>query len=187
MITQPKKSTMSLVRAVLLGITMLTLTACSISIEGESYEDISPKFDLASFFTGEVKAWGIVQNRSGELVQRFTVSIVGDKQDDKLILDEVFEYGFGDGPKTRVWTIQRNADGTFSGSAGDIAGSAKGISYGNAFNFAYEMDLQVNDTTYRVNFDDWFWAFDDSTIMNRSYIKKFGIVMAEVTIFMQKQ
>ncbi|MEC8747574.1 MAG: DUF3833 family protein, partial [Pseudomonadota bacterium] len=41
--------------------------------------------------------------------------------------------------------------------------------------------------TYSVTFDDWFWAFDDSTMMNRSYIRKFGIVMAEVTIFMQKQ
>jgi hypothetical protein len=49
------------------------------------------------------------------------------------------------------------------------------------------MDLEVDGTSYRVNFDDWFWAFDENTMMNRSYIKKFGIVMAEVTIFMQKQ
>ena len=49
------------------------------------------------------------------------------------------------------------------------------------------MDLPVDDTTYSVTFDDWFWAFDDSTMMNRSYIRKFSIVMAEVTIFMQKQ
>jgi hypothetical protein len=49
------------------------------------------------------------------------------------------------------------------------------------------MDLPVDDTTYRVQFDDWIWAFDDKTIVNCSYIKKFGITMAEVTIFMQKQ
>ena len=49
------------------------------------------------------------------------------------------------------------------------------------------MDLPVDDTTYAVTFDDWFWAFDDSAMMNRSYIRKFGVVMAEVTIFMQKQ
>jgi hypothetical protein len=73
------------------------------------------------------------------------------------------------------------------GRAGDIAGPAEGVAYGNAFNFNYEMDLPVDDTEYRVVFDDWFWAFDDTTMMNRSYIKKFGIVMAEVTIFMQKQ
>jgi hypothetical protein len=31
------------------------------------------------------------------------------------------------------------------------------------------------------------WAFDDQTLVNRSYIKKFGITFAEVTIFMQRQ
>jgi hypothetical protein len=49
------------------------------------------------------------------------------------------------------------------------------------------MDLNVDGSTYRVAFDDWFFAIDDNTLMNRSYIKKFGIVMAEVTIFMQRQ
>ena len=62
-----------------------------------------------------------------------------------------------------------------------------GTPYGNAFTFAYEMDLEVGDSSYRVNFDDWFWAMDSKNMMNRSYIKKFGVVMAEVTIFMQKQ
>ena len=48
------------------------------------------------------------------------------------------------------------------------------------------MDLPVGDNEYRVQFDDWMWAMDENTLMNRSDIKKFGLVMAEVTIFMQK-
>nr|WP_179952539.1 DUF3833 domain-containing protein [Ningiella ruwaisensis] len=166
---------------------LLTLSACSISIDGESYRDVEPEFDIDEFFDGKVKAWGIVQNRSGEVVQRFIVDIDAYKENGNLILDETFEYGVGDGVKKRVWTISKNPDGTYTGNAGDIAGPATGISYGNAFNFAYEMDLEVDGSTYRVNFDDWFWAFNSDTMMNRSYIKKFGIVMAEVTIFMQKQ
>ena len=166
---------------------VFALGACSISIDGNTYQDIEPEFVLEEFFDGDVKAWGIVQNRSGEVVQRFIVDINAYQQDGNLILDETFEYGVGDGPKTRVWTLSKNADGTYTGNAGDIAGPATGTSYGNAFNFAYEMDLDVDGSTYRVNFDDWFWAFNDDTMMNRSYIKKFGIVMAEVTIFMQKQ
>lgn len=128
-----------------------------------------------------------MQNRSGEVVQRFIVDIDGRIDGDLLILDEIFTYGVGDGPKTRIWEIEQNASGEFVGNAGDIAGPARGVSHGNAFNFSYEMDLPVDDTEYRVVFDDWFWAFDEATMMNRSYIKKFGIVMAEVTIFMQKQ
>lgn len=166
---------------------VVALTGCSVSVDGESYKTVSPKFELEAFFDGKVKAWGIVQNRSGDVVQRFIVDIDAYKQGDKLILDESFEYGVGDGPLTRVWTITKNADGSYTGNAGDIAGPATGTPFGNAFNFAYEMDLEVDGSTYRVNFDDWFWAFNQDTLMNRSYIKKFGIVMAEVTIFMQKQ
>jgi hypothetical protein len=52
--------------------------------------------------------------------------------------------------------------------------------------WGYEMDLPVADDSYRVTFEDWIWAFDDRTIINRSYIKKFGLVFAEVSIFMRK-
>jgi hypothetical protein len=165
----------------------LLISGCSISIDAQQYEKISPTFEIEKFFDGKVKAWGIVQNRDGDVVQRFIVNIDGYKKDGNLILDERFEYGVGDGPETRVWTLSKNADGTYTGNAGDIAGPAIGTPHGNAFNFVYEMDLKVGDSSYRVNFDDWFWAFDENTMMNRSYIKKFGIVMAEVTIFMQKQ
>lgn len=160
---------------------------CSVSIDGSNYQSQQPKFELEKFFDGKVIAWGIVQDRSGELVQRFVVDIDGRIENDKLILDETFDYGLGEGPVKRIWTLSKNANGTYTGNAGDIAGAATGTSYGNAFNFVYEMDLDVDGTTYRVNFDDWFWAFDENQMMNRSYIKKFGIVMAEVTIFMQKQ
>ena len=71
--------------------------------------------------------------------------------------------------------------------ADDIAGPATGTAYGNAVYWRYEMDLPVGDSEYRVAFKDWIWAFDDRTIVNRSYIQKFGLVMAEVTLFMQKQ
>ncbi|MBF7071977.1 DUF3833 domain-containing protein [Glaciecola sp. MH2013] len=163
------------------------LSACSVSIDPDKYQQMEPKFNIESFFDGKVKAWGIVQNRDGDIVQRFIVNIDAYTQDDKLILDETFEYGLGEGPLKRVWTLTKNADGSYTGNADDIAGPATGTPHGNAFNFVYEMDLAVGDSTYRVNFDDWFWAFDENTMMNRSYIKKFGLVMAEVTIFMQKQ
>ncbi|WP_100643037.1 DUF3833 domain-containing protein [Alteromonas facilis] len=167
--------------------TLLLVSACSSSIDGASYQSVSPSFDLKNFFDGKVRAWGIVQNRDGDVVQRFIVTIDGRVDDGTLILDETFEYGVGEGPLSRVWRIQQLSENTYVGSANDIAGDASGISYGNAFNFAYEMDLPVGDTQYRVAFDDWFWAFDEQTIMNRSYIRKFGLVMAEVTIFMQRQ
>lgn len=166
---------------------ILPLSGCSVSVDGKDYTGVSPDFEIKAFFNGDVKAWGIVQNRSGKVVQRFIVDINGRIENDVLILEESFDYGVGDGVKSRTWQIQQTGANRFVGNAGDIAGPAEGTAYGNAFNFHYEMDLPVDDTTYRVTFDDWFWAFDDTTMMNRSYIRKFGLVVAEVTIFMQRQ
>ena len=167
-----------------------TLSGCSSSLDGKTYRVIEPKLNIFQFFQGETKAWGIVQDSSGNLVQRFTVDLIGtatiQENTHMLTLDETFHYGFGDGVKKRVWTLTRNAQNQITGSAPDIATTAQGAEFGNAFQFTYEMDLPVGDTSYRVTFDDWMWAFDDKTLINRSYIKKFGFVVAEVTIFMQK-
>ncbi|MGL5335192.1 MAG: DUF3833 domain-containing protein [Enterovibrio sp.] len=163
------------------------LSGCSLKIDGEQYRDQQPKLDLLTFFNGEVKAWGIVQNRSGNVVSRFTVDIKGRYQDGVLTLDETFVYGLGDGVKHRVWSIKPSADGRFTGSASDIAGPAIGESHGNALSWSYHMDLPVDGSSYNVKFEDWMWAFDANTLMNRSYIRKFGITFAQVTIFMQRQ
>lgn len=171
---------------VMVCIVQLCLSGCS-SIDGSSYRQQSPSFVLEDFFEGSVKAWGIVQNRSGDVVQRFTVDIQGQVKENILTLDETFNYSLGTGVSTRTWTIERLSDGSYAGSAGDVLPGAVGRSLGNAFNWTYEMQLPVGDKSYQVRFNDWIWALDERTIVNRAYIKKFGLTFAEVTLFMQQQ
>mgnify|MGYP002620437616 CR=1 FL=1 len=162
----------------------LLLMGCS-TLNPDTYRAQQPTFDLFEFFDGQVTAYGIVQNRAGQVIQRFEVDIRGTVQDNVLTLDEDFVYTLGEGPGNRIWTIERQGE-AFLGSATDVPGPALGESYGNAFRFRYTMDLPVGDTHYAVNFDDWFYAMDDQRIFNRSEIKKFGLTFAEVTIFMQR-
>jgi hypothetical protein len=163
------------------------LVGCMTSIDASKYEDITPKLELEKFFSGTVKGWGIVQNRNGDVVQRFTVKIVCTRENNELILDEDFFYEFGDGPKNRKWNIEIVDQTNYIGKANDIATMAKGLATGNTLNWQYEMDLPVDGRSYHVKFNDWMWIFDDGTLINRSYIRKFGINFAEVTIFMQKK
>lgn len=163
------------------------LSGCATSIDGERYRQQTPDLELKTFFEGEVKAWGIVQNRSGNVVQRFEVDITGTISGDTITLDETFRYGLGEGPEKRIWTITEVSPGVYEGSATDIPGPATGKAFGNALYWGYQMDLPVGDKEYTVKFEDWMWALDDDKLVNRSYIKKFGLVVAEVTIFMQKQ
>ena len=45
------------------------------------------------------------------------------------------------------------------------------------------MEIPVGNTLYEVGFEDWSGRLMIG-VLNRSYIQKFGLDMAEVTIFM---
>ena len=162
-------------------------TGCATNLDGSRYLSQSPDFELFEFFDGEVVAWGIVQNRSGEVVQRFTVTIDGEVKGDELTLDETFTYGLGEGVTDRTWKIEKLENGLYRGGASDILGIANGESFGNAFRWSYSMDLPVGEDVYRVAFDDWIFMLDEDRIVSRSYIQKFGLDVAEVTIFMERR
>jgi len=49
-----------------------------------------------------------------------------------------------------------------------------------------EMNIVAGDRGYGLDFKDWMWSMRDGVVMNRSYLKKIGITVAEVAIFMQK-
>lgn len=152
----------------------------------EYYKGTTPQADLREYFNGPVKAWGIVQNFSGRVTRRFDVQMVGKWDGDIGTLTEDFTYYDGE-KQQRVWTIKKQADGSYEGTAPDIIDKATGQTGGSAVRWNYVMDVPVDDTTYRLRFDDWMWVMNDGVLINRSYLKKFGITVAELTIFMQKQ
>ena len=170
---------------VLIAITSL-LGACSNGKNLAHYEYEQPPLILEQYFSGPIKAWGIVQDRSGKVVRRFDVDMIGTWGKDTGTLEEDFAYYDGQTQK-RIWTIKRMQTGAYQGTADDIIGKANGKTSGNAIRWAYEMELPVGDNSYKVKFDDWMFLMNDGVLINRSYIKKFGFTVAELTLFMQKQ
>jgi len=170
-------------------ITFLGVVIMLSSCAGHSldyYKDTTPKGDIKTYFNGPIKAWGIVQDWRGRVVNQFDIDIVGEWDGDTGTLTENFSYY--DGKKQqRVWTIKKLADASYEGTASDIIDKAIGNVEGNAARWSYVMDLPVDDTTYRITFDDWMWQMNDGVLINRSYLKKFGFTVSELTIFMQKQ
>lgn len=169
-----------------LGIaTSLGLAGCA-SVDIQAYAHKEPKFDLFQFFAGKTYAWGQFQDRSGELIRRFTVTIDGKVEGDQLVLDERFIYDDGE-QEQRIWTIRKNDRGQYIGTAGDVIGEAKGISAGNAFNWRYVLDLPYKQSTIHVTFDDWMFLHTPNTMMNKAEVTKFGFKVGEVTLFFSKQ
>ena len=172
------------IKLLLLLFTVSIISACS-SPNVNDYNNTGPDFDVLSFFSGELEAKGIVINRSGLVTRRFSVKMLGSLEQDTLTLEEWFV--FDDGEKTeRTWIISKNDDASYSGSAGDIIGSARGESKGMALRWDYEMDLTVDESTYRVVFDDWLYRIDENNVINRSVITKWGFNVGEVILSIRK-
>jgi hypothetical protein len=171
----------------LLFIAALALGGCA-SMSPKSYVDQTPAYDLRAFFDGPIRGWGLVQDRSGKVIGRFDVKMVGRWDGNDGVLEEEFFYYQGDvqSPRFRTWRFKDLGNGRYTGTAGDVAGVANNETYGTAGNWRYQMDLPLGKGTIRVNFDDWMWQMNDGVVMNRSYIRKFGVKVSEVTVFMQK-
>lgn len=177
---------MKLLKGTLLMGLLTFLSSCIGSNTLQHYQQAVPAFDLEEYFNGPIKAWGIVQDYSGKVTRRFDVEIHGSWQGDTGTLEEAFYYYDGKEQK-RTWIIERIAKNRYSGSAGDILDKASGEVAGNAMRWAYRMDLPVGDKVYRIKFDDWMFLMNDGVLINRSYLKKFGLTVGELTLFMQKQ
>lgn len=163
----------------------LLVAGCG-GLQLEDHEISGPAFDPFDYFAGDTRAWGIVQDWRGRVVRRFEVDIVGHVANNELILDEDFRYGDGE-TSTRQWRLQKLADNQISGTANDVSGTARGEIGGNGMFWRYSMDLAVDNKSYHVTFNDWLWQLDNEVLVNRAYIKKFGLTVAEVTLFMQKR
>lgn len=158
----------------------LLLGGCE-SMPGHDPHLSQPRLDLFDYFEGNTRAWGIFQDRSGVLKRRFVVDIKGRVEGDTLTLDEQFRYADGERSQ-RVWRIQRNHDGLFTGRAADVVGEASGSSHGSAFNWRYVLRMPYRGSTVDVRFDDWMFLQPDGVLLNRAEVSKFGFRVGDVTL-----
>ncbi|MCL9800256.1 DUF3833 domain-containing protein [Pseudomonas sp. rhizo66] len=172
-------------RFLLLLALVLSIASCG-SVDVARYADQQPALDLQRFFSQPVKAWGMFQKRSGEVVKRFEVDIVSRREGNNLILDERFLYSDGTRQR-RVWTLTPEGQGRWSGRAADVVGVAEGQVAGNALHWRYRLNLPVDDSTYEMSMDDWMYLMDEDTLINRTSMSKFGVEVGQVTLFFRRQ
>ena len=167
----------------IMGFTMF-LCACT-NTKLDSYAGTQPVMAFDKFFNGPIQGWGMVHNRSGKVIKRFDVYMVGSWEGNKGKLEEDFTYYDGE-KQQRTWSIEKLADDRFVGRASDIVGEAPGRSVGSAIQWQYVMTVKSGGKEYNVNFDDWMFQMNGDVVMNRSKMTKFGIHVGDVTVFMKK-
>lgn len=151
----------------------------------EDFEGTTPELKLEEYFLGKTKAWGIFEDRFGNLRREFTVDIEGTWDGETLTLVEDFLYSDGETDQ-RIWRITKTAENTYVGEADDIIGKAQGRAVGKALNWNYDFMLKMKDGELKVRFDDWFYLQSKDVLINKADVTKFGIQLGRATIFFQR-
>ena len=144
-----------------------------------------PALDLKQYFNGEIKGWGMVQNRSGQVDRRFVVTIQASWGGDEGTLDEHFEWSDGE-KQRRIWKLKAVGPNRYIGTADDVDGQAIGEIYGNTLRWRYTLNVPSRGSTIGLDFDDWMLLIDDQVMLNRAVFSKWGIRMGEVTLSFRK-
>lgn len=175
---------MKVIRFGMILLAMLGLAGCA-STNVDSYRSEKPVLNLAQYFNGTIDGWGMFQDRSGKVLKRFYVKIDAVWVGNQGTLDEHFE--FSDGTReNRVWKLVKDGD-RYTGTAGDVVGTATGSAAGNALRWNYVLALPVDGTTWHMDMDDWMYLIDAKTLLNRTAMSKFGVEVGQVTLSFHKR
>ena len=171
-------------------VTSLFLAACTgkPSLEDPALSD--RKLDLEVFFAGDLVALGQFQDVFGTVRRRFEVAIHGEWDGKVLTLTEDFVYEDG-ATERRVWRLEKTGADNWTGTAPGVVGHATGEERGDTFNWRYTIDLPVPTAdgtaeTLRVTFDDWMWLLTEDRLLNRAYMKRWGVDIGEVILVFER-
>lgn len=163
----------------------VALTSCS-SISVDEYKGRTPAFNFEEFFSGNLEANGVFQDRSGKVIKSMNCKMRAEKKGDEIFIYEDFVYS--DGVKeSRTWKIIKDKDGNYVGKAGDVIGEAKISTAGFAFNMNYVLQLKIDDGTINVRMDDWMYRVSEKLVINKTRMSKWGFHLGDVSLVIEKK
>ncbi len=176
-----------LIKSISLIICAFLITSCSNNnaMKPEDFKNKEPRLIIEEYLSGNVKAWGVLQNRSGKVTRQFNADLNGIWDGKQLVLKEKFNWDDGE-VQDREWIIYKIDEHNYEGTAGDVVGKAKGYSYGPSFKFEYVLLVPVKGRELKITFDDWIFKQDDRVAINRATMTKFGFKVAELTVVFVK-
>ncbi len=163
----------------------MLFSACSTN-DTKDYADKGPALDIRNYLNGPLEAYGMFQDRGGEVTKKFHVTMQGVWKGQTGELHEHFKYDDGTTDE-RVWKITFIDDHHFTATAHDCIGTAIGSQHGNAMNMKYTLRVPYKNSTIDVKMDDWmFLQMDGKKVLNVTSMKKLGFEVGRLTITFDK-
>ncbi len=158
----------------------LSLLGCSRGMPVEGFRATTPAIDPIRFFTGHVRSWGVLEDRSGQPNDVVTTDCLGEVGDNGLRLVQQLTIG-QDAPTTRTWQMRRTGPGRYEATANDMVGTAIGEASGRAFHWTWTLALSPGNDLKNVSMDQWWYLLDDGSMLNRTTVRKLGVILIEVS------
>lgn len=164
---------------------IVAVSGCS-SVAVEDYSSDTPRFIAEDFFDGSLIASGVLKDRSGKVIRRFTADIKAYWVDDVGTLEE--DFVFDDGEESRrVWTLTPNGDRTYVATAGDVVGDGLANVSGNAMFLDYVLRVPYKDGTIDLRIDDRMYLVSPTVLINESVMSKYGFRVGEILLSIERQ
>ncbi len=66
---------------------IIFLTGCVNKMKPTDFKDQKPRLIIENYLSGNVKAWGVLQNRSGKVTRQFKANLNGKWNGSQLIIN----------------------------------------------------------------------------------------------------
>lgn len=148
------------------------------------YTGTGPAFLLKTHLAGEILSEGLIYGPNGKVTNSFVAKMVGEWDGDKGTLSEEFTYSNGK-QQSRKWFLTLGEGNTFTATAEDIVGKARGVVSGSTVKMEYKIVLPEEAGSHTLNAIDWLYLTENGVIMNKSEMRKFGLKVAELVATMR--
>ncbi len=148
------------------------------------YADTGPAFSLKTHLSGEILSEGLIYGPNGKMTNSFVAKMVGEWDGDTGTLSEEFTYSNGK-QQSRKWFLKLEDSNTFTATADDIVGEARGVISGSTIKMEYKIVLPEDTGGHTLTATDWLYLTENGVIMNKSEMRKFGVKVAELVATMR--
>ncbi len=154
--------------------------------KSEDYADDYTALDMKHHLNGEMVCEGVIFGPMGRVTSSFVADFNVNWDGDTAQIDEHFVY-HDNATQDRVWTISLAKDGSFTAMAPDVPGIGKGRVSGSTIQMRYPIKLPAELGGHTLKTVDWIYLVSDSTLINRSQFRKFGIKVAELVATIRRK
>lgn len=162
-------------------VVLLALAACGRTPSPGDLGGGPPEFDLIHVFSGHVRSWGVVENRFGEPAGWIVTDCRGSVEPDgTLHMTQHLTQQDGTA-QTRSWTARPTGPHAWEAIANDMVGTVRGEAVGRAFHWRWTLASGPGKPPVDVEMDQWMYLLDDGSMLNRTTVRKLGVILAEVT------